>query len=1452
MERIINLQIKSIYMLPSKKNLKELITRNLYEDFFKVLQENLKHDSNDYNKLINHQANYNKLKNDQQLGISSHENSELGLNKLNRVLINFTDSLTNSSTSFRPVFYKSNRQTAFVGRDKMLKKIDKAYQIFKKLKQTYFLIISGIGGVGKTCLAEFFIDKINSEDLKIYKAIQGDTEKLQGVFNELARQLGHKGNQDEGLNDIKALVLRKLPAESILFLDDIKNPSEITSLYEYFEQPVFVILTTQSVEPNLKISIEISTQIKLKEFTSKDCKSFFKKNLAEEVIKYFKKDIKTILKKLKRVQTSNTSNLLTTPIFLLLITRIIKNEFQKKDSGRKINLIKEVSKLIDNPNNQEEFLSRICDFPFQTILKSSTHIENLLLAISLFDRNRIPLTQLFKLIGIANEESQKKDCDELAKWPFFDFSDEAYVSPHSIMHAYLVKQFRISDNLLQSTLTEKYIQVWLEKLASDDKIIDLFPLRIHVVNAIEYFIQSRDTDNFQIQLRSLKANHFLGLQKILPAKSRIRLFFRLLEEQTQLSKIAFLFALLAESFLRAGKLISSQSFARQSIIIYKQLGEDMTDEDKKAFYRVIRRLGTAYRSQGHYIDSLETYNEAVKLTTKFNVLSPGDKLDVFRQRATTLREMGKISSALNSLQNAINNFKANVSDYEKETALAYALTTLGGIKLQLGKLNEAYSNTWEGMKIHEKEVGKKHFWYAYDLRLLSKIETERKKYDSALENLDESFKIYKEFSRERINTALVSLSMADTLRRKGEIADGKTRITLFNDAESKAKFALDVYKKTDKKSKYVSLSHRTLAELASSRKDYDAAMLYMEEAKSNLKGEKFAHRIELETLQLMIMFDSGKCSKQLLMEAVKMRRTLSDLELFLFAEKFDLKIQKVIPKIEKKERRLIDILTSSYLSFLKKLEDNAIDNLGFRNAIIGVLKQLFKFKGKNFADFITLLFNQKWKKSIEKGWELRSEFIRQKNISNLKLTDRLLTEAFLKYRTEDWNLSAEAYTDYLNSFPNSLHHKLSDELLDLLKQELGKRKKSEKVRVLDVLCGSGLISRKIANREFSNIEVTGIDGSKKMIELANKWREKQNDKNNYSFYLLPDDIKWLKNRPFHIVIINMSWFQIDLRTRHFLFQKLLPYLSPNCRLFITTYSADFEFPKIITNDFPKINAENNFKKELYSELESVGFNPGKLSLGLEPVYGKENWDSMRWFLELYNFRIAPSNPTQIKIVKVPRTGEDRITFTQLPVISNKIFGKNIPSEQVWKKIGKMENHIDFAYGIVISGTRIETLPSVPHIFSHVKVNLTKPIRIKYAVACVLNLENETLFLMRGSEARDFKGSWSLASTLADSEMGLKESLLDSLNKRLDLKEKDIVIEKPISIRFNLRDENPNEPWIIAMCLFKGRLNRKPEIQDKKYEKMDFSDGLKFLNDLKSKKMGDCTKSYRDLLHLKYL
>ena len=479
-------------------------------------------------------------------------------------------------------------------------------------------------------------------------------------------------------------------------------------------------------------------------------------------------------------------------------------------------------------------------------------------------------------------------------------------------------------------------------------------------------------------------------------------------------------------------------------------------------------------------------------------------------------------------------------------------------------------------------------------------------------------------------------------------------------------------------------------------------------------------------------------------------------------------------------------------------------------------------------------------------WEARSEFLRFGMVAEAKEVDNLIASAILSSGIEDWDHSAQSYQRYLADFPRSLHNQLRQKLTSQLAADLRGLPPAART-VLDIYCGSGSVSRELAGSGLAGAQITGVDGSVEMIRLSRQWKE-ETGQDAHSFYVVPEECPELAAKgQFNEIACHMGIFQNDLRARHFLFQRILTQLSDTCKIWFSVHAADFRFPTGFENAYPAINQINPFKARLFAELAEIGYHEGSLEASVTPVFTPEDYDNLAHFFDFYGFQLIPERADQIDIFPVRRVWQDRLALTRLPVISKKIFGHSIPG-YFWRQIDDFPDYSDETYGAVFCAKRVRPLACVPAIFSHTSLDFRSGEPIHYAVAVALqDPAGKVFFVRRGSGARDYHDAWSLCSTFADPGVTLQKCLLESLQRNLDIQADAVKDLTPRSIRFSPRISAEGEPWIMAMCLYGARLEGKPHLITPKYSEMVWEDGSRFIKKLDTDKMGDCIKSYRDLL-----
>jgi ubiquinone/menaquinone biosynthesis C-methylase UbiE len=116
---------------------------------------------------------------------------------------------------------------------------------------------------------------------------------------------------------------------------------------------------------------------------------------------------------------------------------------------------------------------------------------------------------------------------------------------------------------------------------------------------------------------------------------------------------------------------------------------------------------------------------------------------------------------------------------------------------------------------------------------------------------------------------------------------------------------------------------------------------------------------------------------------------------------------------------------------------------------------------------------------------------------------------------QGWNAAGEEFASRFEKHEEFFHkHMINPTILDLLGPVEGKA-------VLDVACGEGHFSRKLAEQAKENIRITGIDASETLIEIA---KRRNKDFSNCITFQVGDAsrMEQVPSKTFDIAICNMA------------------------------------------------------------------------------------------------------------------------------------------------------------------------------------------------------------------------------------------------------------------------------------------------------------------------------------------
>ena len=471
-------------------------------------------------------------------------------------------------------------------------------------------------------------------------------------------------------------------------------------------------------------------------------------------------------------------------------------------------------------------------------------------------------------------------------------------------------------------------------------------------------------------------------------------------------------------------------------------------------------------------------------------------------------------------------------------------------------------------------------------------------------------------------------------------------------------------------------------------------------------------------------------------------------------------------------------------------------------------------------------------------WRLRELVIRQKIRRSLTKVDSRIRHTIFHTDSRTWAASAGDYAEFLRSFPTCLQIRLCE----LIAAQLQVQALLGNIRsVLDICCGTGLLAHSLDALRL-RLRVVGYD-IPEMIRIAeNSWDD--SSPGNVAGHEFRDieqlnrDALCSGAKSFDSAVMNMAIFQFGLRERLTLLRDVGDLLRDDALFWISTQAPDFEFPG---NDF---NRENPFKHELYRVWQKIGFYPDRNAReAATPVFSKDTVDSIRHLLNSCGFDLI-SAAESLPIVESHRTIDERIAFTQMEVISRKVFGKTLESKWWNKARERLSDWKDSIYGTVLLARR--TSPPARYVFVHLPAAPQQRCeKVIHAAAAVLRSpKRETLLVKRGELSelvRDFPHTWSLPSSMGKPGVSLAASLQASVHRHLGI---DVPKLRPLAVRVSKRGGRD----LFVMTLFEADVGRKVMLRSKKYSQVDWctSEDV-FRVEAGCHGLGDCVTCYQDVL-----
>jgi len=625
-----------------------------------------------------------------------------------------------------------NNSDNFIGRKKELKEINKILNDSSSL-----VLINGIGGIGKTSLAAYYVTNYKKK-YKHYAFIDGGNNLRLNLFNSLEHSLTLQ-KKDTIEDDFREVIgkLRKLDGKTLLVIDDIKDVRE---------QMIYINELLQLRNKNFKLlftsreRIEEIQGLDLDILDKEDAKKLFNsiyeinnEKLLINILEFI--DYHTYFIKMVAYTLKNNSRILSPEV---LIKKFENGDFSKI-----------------NKSNEEDFGKFLNElFTFDQL---SNNVILLLKKLSILPSIDINYDDLVFIFQPDNAEKFGLELEELVNKGWLIAHGQRY-KLHQIIKKYILSYQMPSFEEIENAL-------------------DSFNGLIENSNEIQIAIQQKGNLIYFESLKDILLNYINQYHS---------------KKVTFITNLANIYRLLGEydyaSALYKKALILNEEHPLENnqnlIAIYNNLGllywllekyeealglhqKVLNTEQEKSHESLevatsYNNIALVYRSMGNYPKSLECHKKALRIREK--LLNKDENRDI----ATSYNNLGLLYHSMEKYDDALRYFEKAIKIREKLLSpehpdLASSYDNIAELHDSMQNYNQALDFFEKALKIKEKSLGTQHLLTAVTYHNLSNLYYHLKKYKKALYFVNKAIPIRKKVLQQNNSALKASLENSEII-----------------------------------------------------------------------------------------------------------------------------------------------------------------------------------------------------------------------------------------------------------------------------------------------------------------------------------------------------------------------------------------------------------------------------------------------------------------------------------------------------------------------------------------------------------------------------------------------------------------------------------------------------------------------------------------------------------------
>jgi len=623
------------------------------------------------------------------------------INNLNKILdiINNADifELEELLTKKNTIVKGSSQLTTKLGRGSIVGREKELSEINKLLNNSSILLLNGIGGIGKTTLASYYLHS-QTDKLDYYGFFEG----IESFVNELREPLKLKQEKQQDAFIEALTTLKQLEGEKLLVIDDVRdieeNQENIERILELKNSGYKILLTSREDIYNID-SYYLNT------LSIDDAKKLFNsiyevenEVLLEEILSYL--DYHAFF--IERTALALKSRKILTP--QMIIDKFRKGEFSTIKYKRK-----------DSFNNYLNKLFSFDELDDEEIL--------MLKQLSILPSIEIKFELLEEVFDRKNDEKFKEILNYLSEKGWLNSFEDGYKLSQ------IIKEYILTNYLPSFEEIEKIVDFFIE-LISHGK--DIQTIAIENKENIIYF------DSLNNMLNILNVEN----EKIATFLAYLGNFYRSLLEYEKTEEVLLkalkirkrIFGenhiLTATTYSNIGILYRLMGKYEQSLVFQKKslkIRESILGEEHLETAQSYNNIALLYENIGNYQKALEYYNKDLKVTKKIQGEEHPDIATTYNNLANLYKLLHKYSEALELYKKSLTIREHFLG--EEHLLVAQSYNNLGTLYLNIRKYQEALMFLKKALSLEIKLFGKEDIAVATTYNNLGTIYIEIQDYE---------------------------------------------------------------------------------------------------------------------------------------------------------------------------------------------------------------------------------------------------------------------------------------------------------------------------------------------------------------------------------------------------------------------------------------------------------------------------------------------------------------------------------------------------------------------------------------------------------------------------------------------------------------------------------------------------------------------------------------------------